>query len=333
MEYRTLGRSGLRVSALGFGCGNVGGLLVRAPAQERERAVARAIELGINYFDTAPSYGNGESERNLGAALRALRADVHVGTKFRIGSAPPEELAQVVASSLEDSLRRLGREQVDLLQLHDHLSTERRGRAVPVQTLLEALVPALDKLVEQGKTRLYGITALGETPALLQAIDSGALASAQVCFNLLNPSVAHALPAGFPAQDFGGLLLRARSRGVGAIAIRVLAAGALSGSEARHPIAVPQVGPIASGPDYASDVRHAQRLRALVDAGHAASLVEAAIRFALGCDAVSTVLIGYSSLEQLEVAAASAARGPLSDAALAQLRELWGEIAAGRDGA
>jgi len=74
MEYRELGKTGLRVSALGFGCGNVGGLMIRGTAAERERAIARAVELGINYFDTAPSYGDGQSEQNLGAALRSRRA-------------------------------------------------------------------------------------------------------------------------------------------------------------------------------------------------------------------------------------------------------------------
>jgi len=74
MEYRTLGRTGLKVSALAFGCGDVGGLMVRGEPADRERAVARAVELGINYLDTAPSYGSGQSEKNLGAVLRALRA-------------------------------------------------------------------------------------------------------------------------------------------------------------------------------------------------------------------------------------------------------------------
>src|SRR5262249_54892793 len=81
MEYRSLGSTGLRVSALGFGCGNIGGLLIRGSVAERERAVARAMELGINYFDTAASYGDGQSEENLGRALRALKASVLVGTK------------------------------------------------------------------------------------------------------------------------------------------------------------------------------------------------------------------------------------------------------------
>ena len=69
MEYRTFGKTGLRVSTLGFGCGNVGGLIIREEPRTRVRAVARAIEAGINYFDTAAMYGNGQSEQNLGQVL------------------------------------------------------------------------------------------------------------------------------------------------------------------------------------------------------------------------------------------------------------------------
>src|SRR5919198_6102873 len=84
MEYRALGRTGLQVSMLGFGCGNVGGLIIRGTHQDRVRAVARAMEAGINYFDTAPSYGDGQSERNLGQVLHELGADAYVGTKVRV---------------------------------------------------------------------------------------------------------------------------------------------------------------------------------------------------------------------------------------------------------
>jgi aryl-alcohol dehydrogenase-like predicted oxidoreductase len=328
MEERTLGRTGLRVSALGFGCGNVGGLMVRAAAAERERAVARALELGINYFDTAPSYGNGESERNLGQALRALRADVRVGTKFRVDPSRPAELAAALARSLEASLVRLGRDSVDLLQLHNSIADERRVGLLAPRVVLEALVPALEKLVEQGKTRAFGITALGPTAAVQELLGSAPLHTAQVCFNLLNPSAAYPVPAGLAAQDFGGLLLRCGERGIGAIAIRTLAAGALSGSPARHPIAVPSVAPIASGPDYAGDVRRAGVFRALVDEGHVESLIEASLRFVLSSPAVSTLLVGYSSLEQLEHAASCVARGALPAPALARLPELWRELAA-----
>src|SRR5207247_2033531 len=89
------------------------------------------------------------------------------------------------------------------------------------------------------------------------------------------------------------------------------AAGALSGVATRHPVAVPAVEPIASGPDYASDVQRAQALRALVEEGHVGSLVEASLRFALSSRAVSTVLLGYSSLEHLEDAAAAPLLAPV----------------------
>src|SRR3989304_2000666 len=114
MEHRELGRTGLAVSLLGFGCGDGGGLLAVG-----ERAVARAVELGVNYFDTAPLYGDGRSEEHLGQVLRALRPAVYVGTKVRLAPAELGNVPGAIARSLEASLRRLGLERVDLLQLHN----------------------------------------------------------------------------------------------------------------------------------------------------------------------------------------------------------------------
>jgi aryl-alcohol dehydrogenase-like predicted oxidoreductase len=327
MDYRPLGRTGLRVSALGFGCGDVGGLIVKGTPAERERAVARAVELGINYFDTAAAYGNGRSEENLGEVLRRLKPDVYVGTKFRLEPADLADVAGGVARSLEASLRRLKLEREDLLQLHNHISLGPGERTVSVSTLLDDVVASLRRLREQGKLRFYGITALGETGALHRALGAQALDTAQVCYNLLNPSAGLAVPSGFPGHDFQSLLGPAREHGVGVIVIRVLAAGALSGQLDRHPLAMPSVAPIASGPDYASDVAHARQLEGIVRDGHAGSLVEAALRFPLGSEAVSTVLLGYSTLEHLEYAAASIARGPLSPAALDALGQAWRRFA------
>lgn len=327
MEYRVLGKTGLRVSALGFGCGNVGGLMVRGAPAERERAVARALELGINYFDTAPSYGDGQSERHLGQALRALRANVYVGTKFRLAPRDMSDAGGAIGRSLEASLDRLGMDRVDLLQLHNPIVPEPRDGALGVREVLDDVAPALQALQQQGKIRFYGITARGDTTALHRAISAGVLHTAQVCYNLLNPSAGVDLPAGFPAQNFRRLLDRAREQRIGVIGIRVLAAGAISGTEARHAIAAPAVDPIASGPDYQTDVERARILRALVDEGHAESLIEASLRFALSAAAVSTVLVGYSSLDHLEYAAASLAKGPLPETAVARLSALWTQLA------
>lgn len=328
MEQRALGGTGLRVSALGFGCGDVGGLIVRAAPAERERAVARALELGVTYFDTAASYGQGLSERHLGEALRALRASPLVGTKFRLERADLDDVPGAVTRALEGSLSRLGLGRVDLFQLHNQITGLAEPRSVTVAELAERVVPALERLRGQGKLRFYGITASGEAGTLPEALGTG-IHTAQVFCNLLNPSAARPVPPGFPAPDFGGLLERAREAGVGVIVVRALAGGALSGTAARHPLAMPSVAPIASGPDYAADVQRAQSLRVLVDDAHAASLVEAALRFPLAHAGVSTILLGISTLEQLEAAAAAVERGPLPPAALTRLDAIWRAWAAG----
>lgn len=327
MERRKLGKTGLEVSALGFGCGNVGGLMIRGTPADQERAVARALELGIDYFDTAPSYGDGESERNLGRVLRALRPPVLVGTKFRIEPADQGRVGEAVTASLAASLRRLQMERVDLLQLHNLVADDGAPGTLSARLVLDEVVPALERLRREGKIRFLGITALGQTAALHRVLAAGVLDTAQVCYNLLNPSAGVAVPPGYPAQDFAGLLDRAREAATGVIGIRVLAAGTLSGVESRHPIAAPSVDPIASGPDYAADVRRARRLAALVQDGHAGSLIEAALRFAIGHAAVSTALVGYSTLEHLEYAARCVEKGPLPPAALERLAALWSAFA------
>src|SRR5262249_18474022 len=204
------------------------------------------------------------------------------------------------------------------------------GTSPTAAQVLDAVVPALDRLRQQGKIRFYGITALGETAALHRVVDAGVLDTAQVCFNLLEPSAGPPVPAGFPAQDFGRPLDRTGRQRVGVIVIRVLAAGALSGTETRHPVAVPTVEPIASGPDYATDVRRARQLEALVREGHAGSLVEAALRFPLGSEAGSTVLPGHSRQEHPRYPAAARAERPRSPAGLERLAGLWRDLAGSR---
>ena len=101
MDYRVLGKTGLRVSQIGFGCGDVGGLMVRGAPEERARAVALAQSLGINYFDTASMYGNGLSETHLGLALKESKADVYVGTKIRLTAEDRKGIKSAILRSVE----------------------------------------------------------------------------------------------------------------------------------------------------------------------------------------------------------------------------------------
>ena len=327
MDYRPLGSTGIRVSEIGFGCGNVGGLMIRGEHGDQVKAAARAIELGINYFDTAPSYGDGQSEINLGQVLKELSADVYVGTKFRVTTHEPGRIRGNVIASVEESLTRLQREQVDLFQMHNHVaSMAEDGSVTPEETLGEA-VDALRELREQGKVRFWGVTAVGETAALHRVIDSATLHTVQSVYNLVNPSAGSSVPPGFDMPDYGNLIERASANGMGVLVIRVLAAGALTGEAARHPVAVPSVAPIGSGQDYGHDLARSGDFRFLQREGYVDNLVEASLRFALGNAGVSSVLVGYSSLEHLEQAVEFAARGPLPPEAMGRLTQVWAGFA------
>src|SRR5882757_5626625 len=181
MQLRNFGRTGMQLSVLGFGCGAVGGFMVRGDPSEQERTIARAIAAGVNYFDTAVQYGNGESENNLGRVLQKLKPDnVAVGTKVRL---PPGEFGRVadaVTRSLEGSLQRLGLDRVDIFHLHNPITEAGGDTALSVRQVLDDVVPAFERLRQQGKIRFLGLTAVGDTAALNQVIGAGAFDSAQV---------------------------------------------------------------------------------------------------------------------------------------------------------
>ena len=191
-----------------------------------------------------------------------------------------------------------------------------------VRQVLDDLVPAFERLRQQGKIRFLGITALGDTAALHQVIDARVFDSAQVVYNMLNPSAGSELPASYPAQDYGRLFDATQAAGVGVVGIRVLAGGALSGSAERHPIAGPAPEPIGSAMSYHADIDRARRLMPLVEEGCAASLTEAATRFALSHPAMGTILVGMATPQQFEDALTAAEKGPLPQAALDRLSAL-----------
>ena len=136
MEQRQLGRTGLEVSVLSFGCGAVGGLMTRGEPRDQERAVARALELGINYFDTAALYGNGASETNLGRVLAKLKPNAIVATKVRVAPADRGRIGAAVAASVEASLKRLGRDSVDIFHFHNSIAEGGAGETIGLDAML-----------------------------------------------------------------------------------------------------------------------------------------------------------------------------------------------------
>jgi len=330
MNYRKLGNTGIQVSEIGFGCGDVGGIMVRGEPSEQVHAVSRAMELGINYFDTASRYGGGQSELNLGRVMKELSADIsssefYVGTKYSFGQSNPSDLKSGVIQSVEASLKRLGRERVDLIQLHDRISskTDVISRAITAPDFLSEVREGLEVLKSQGKVQHYGITGVGESIGIHDLVASGMVNTVQTVYNLINASAGSAMPAEFDMPDYNRLIDLAVQKEVGIIVIRVLAAGALSGTRIRHPVAVATVAPIGSGKDFQQDELRAQQFAYLVDGGFVGDMPEASIRFALSNPGVSTVLVGYSDIDHLEKSVHYASRGVLPSEALARLPEIW----------
>lgn len=329
MKYRTLGKTELQVSEIAFGCGNVGGLLVRGNQQDQLDAVTCALELGINYFDTAPAYGNGISETNLGRILKQISHSVVVATKVSISSDDLKDTKAAVQSSLETSLNRLGREYVDVLQLHTPITLQRseteQRRSVNLKDVLGAngIAEAFDSVRSQGLAHFLGFTGLGETSALHEVINSDCFDLVQAYYNLLNPSAGLAVPSGFTGHNFGQLIDRAMERNMGVVVIRVMAGGALGGASARTGYASPTIGgAIAPGARYEDDEARVRKLDFLLT-DDIASLPQAAIRFALMHQGVSTILVGFSNLGQVQEAASCSGKSPISESLMERLADLW----------
>jgi aryl-alcohol dehydrogenase-like predicted oxidoreductase len=312
MEQRHFGKTGLQVSALGFGCGAVGGLMTKGEPADQLRAVGQAIDSGITYFDTAAMYGNGTSEQNLGRVLRELGAwgKVAVGTKLRLSGPDLGDIAEAVRRSVDASLARLHHENVDLIQLHNRLGaqTSPDGDMLGPQEF-EAAIAAMRELELEGKVGHVGITGLGETAAVRHAIDGNKVDSVQSYYNAINPSAGFGGAHG-GSQDFGGLIDLAEGRALGVIAIRVMAAGAMAGESPRPPLAG-GAGPAIGGSEFQGDVRRAERLESMAKELGLESALELSLRFVLANNGVSTALVGYSDFGQLESALRWAERGPL----------------------
>jgi aryl-alcohol dehydrogenase-like predicted oxidoreductase len=288
MEYRTLGTSGLRVSRAGLGCNNFGR---RLDAAETARVVERALDLGMNLFDSADIYGGGLSEEYLGKALGARRLDAVVATKFgmdmqRMGQAASAS-RRYIHQAVEASLRRLGTDWIDLYQIH-----------VPdPRTPIEETLGALDDLVRAGKVRYLGCSnfaawQLVEAEWVCRTRQLERFVSAQNLYNLLERGIEREL---VPA---------ARRYGVGVLPYFPLASGFLTGKYRRGEPApagtrLAAAGPLADRVLTAGNYERLERLeRFAAERGRA--VLDLALGWLASQPVVSSVIAGATSPAQLE---------------------------------
>jgi len=324
IHQRRLGRTNLRISEIVFGGGFVGGMLVLEDDDTRRRALRRALDAGVNWVDTAPLYGQGRSEEALGWLLAELETRPHVSTKVDLKADDPADPAGAVERSLHQSLERLQCQSVDLLQLHNRIGTPGIGgagtqRTVGVDDVLRSggIADALERMREQGLTRCIGITALGEAPAICEVLDSGRFDTAQVYYNMLNPSAARPMPPAWRGHDFSGVIDACTRNDVGAMGIRVFASGVLATDERHGREAV-----LTEHSDLDTEARRARAVLAAVGTSHG-SRAQAALRFGLANRDLACVIVGMAKPEHLESAIAAAEAGPLPPDAVARLEPVY----------
>jgi aryl-alcohol dehydrogenase-like predicted oxidoreductase len=319
------------ISEVGFGTGDNAGGLVYAETAQQIALVERALELGVNFFDSSPDYGKGLGEANLGRILRDLRAhDAMIATKVEI---MPEEMHRIgdkVEQSINDSLLRLRRDHVHFLLLHNPSRSVpdpsiRVWTPLPPEVILGEVVPAMQRARQAGKVGRLGLACeRADSASVRTLLDTGLFSLAHMWFNLANPSPARTVE-GLPANEtYDGFFAAARDNGVGVGIIRPLAGGALTsaiahqGAQGRHPV---------SGGYYRDHPEQLEPERAR-GAGFVGldradrPLSAAALSYVLSRPEVTTVVGGFSDVAHLEEAASVSDTPALSADELAEIDRL-----------
>jgi L-glyceraldehyde 3-phosphate reductase len=331
MKYRSIGRTDLKVSEIGFGCGGNAGLMVRGSFDEQLRIVEAALEAGINYFDVAPDYI--DAEANLGRVLHTLGARPLLNSKVEIRAENLDDIAGHVVRSAESSLKTLGVDHLDVLQVHNAPVSGARapvGRDYHTLGVEHFLGPrgaleGLRRLIDAGKVRHVGFVCRGnDAPYVRALLATGMFSMLNVPYTLLNPSAGMVLPANLAVEKDGGAVLDdALKADAGAAIYSVLARGFLSdqsiAGETHHPLARDVSGNAAD----AETMRERAARVSFLARESGISLAQAAFRFVLAHPGVTTALGGFSSMEQLKELCAVSGMGPFDDELNERLRRLW----------
>ncbi|MGH1489195.1 MAG: aldo/keto reductase [Acidimicrobiales bacterium] len=321
MKYRKFGNTGLEISELIFGAGAVGGLLINADDDTKRQAIRMALDAGVNWIDTAASYGQGRSEQALAWLMKEIPADSrpYISSKMAFDSEAGDFVGQA-ERCITESLERLQMERIELFQSHNRVApaAAQLERSLTVEQFLGkgGVADALDRLVEQGLIGHTGITATGDTASLHEVISSERFASAQIYYNLLNPSAGRAAPPDFTPYNFEQLIDTAQHHGVAVMVIRVLAAGVIATD-----VRTGKEGGVVIDNDVAADEARMRKVLALLKPEHG-ERSQVAFRYALRHPGVSGIEVGTAELEHVRLAIEAAEMGPLPDDLLAELDAL-----------
>lgn len=321
MKYRPFGKTGLEVSEVIFGAGAVGGMLINADDDTRRTAIRMALDGGINWIDTAASYGNGKSEEALGWLLNEIPESErpYVSTKTAFDREAGDFAGQA-ERAITAGLKRLQADNVELFQVHNRLAMSHDDvpNALTPDDMLRSggVADAMRSLVDRGLTRHIGFTCTGQAEAMHEVMRSGRFESAQVYYNLLNPSAGRQMNSNWSAYDQQNIIGAAEDNGVAVMVIRAFAAGIIATDQRTG-----KEGGVVLGGDVASDVARMNAVIPLLSP-ELGKRSQVAVRYALRNPGVSGVVVGLAELEHLRLAIEAAEMDALPDDVLAKLDEL-----------
>ena len=333
MKQRRVGSTDLSISEIGFGCGGNAGLMVSGEYAEQLRVVERGLECGISYFDNAPDYGAGAAEVNLGRVLKELNADPVINTKVEIRAENLDDIAGHIVRSVEESLRRLKRDTIDIVQIHNGPVAAKPVMEGKYYATLYAedyhrqggVLEGFDAILRRGKARHAGFVCRGnDIDEVRQLLDTGLFHMINVPYTLLNPSAGYPHSSGIGVKpDYGNVINVAKAAGCAVAVFSPLAGGVLTDAILRGQ----QTHPLARTKNIealeAKGVLHKAREFQALAARENIELVELAYRFILSNTAVTTLLGGITSAEQLAAAAAASTAGPLPHNLLTDIETIW----------
>jgi L-galactose dehydrogenase/L-glyceraldehyde 3-phosphate reductase len=319
VKHRTFGRTGIQDSEIIFGAGAVGGIVIHKDDATKREAIRRALAGGINWIDTAAQYGNGRSEEALSWLIPESGATPYLSTKFSLDVENLKDIPAQIEERFRASLARLKRPSVDLLQLHNRIGAAAGGRVLTVEHILgkNGVADGLDRLREKGLIRYLGITGIGEAAAVCEVIRSKRFDSAQVYYNLLNPSAGRSMPPAWTGQNMGGIIAACRENDVAVMAIRIFAAGVIATDERTGRESV-----LIADTSVAEDERKTKAAFDAIGAGHG-TRAQVALRFVLSHPDVSCAIIGSAELHHIDEALEAQKMGPLPADVLARLDALY----------
>jgi D-threo-aldose 1-dehydrogenase len=320
MKYRRLGRTEIQISEVSFGGGRSGGLLIDAPIPERKLALQIAADSGINWVDTAPQYGDGASETALGELLPEFPDHFYLSTKVRVDRNSTQSFREQIRASFEGSQHRLKKSDVTLLQLHNRIAEDNDPRSVTSEDVLcpGGIADALEELRDQKLTRFIGITGLGDKDSTRKVIESGRFDTAQVYFNMLNPSASRTeMPSNWVGFDATGIFDACIKQDMGIFAIRIFAASYLASSERTGRESVLTTN---TSPEEEARMSNVILKKIIPNSANPA---EIALRFCLANKQISSAIIGSAQSSHVADAVTAASREPLPKELFAELENLY----------